>query len=311
MKDKLGLAWGKMKAWKENTFTKKAVKDFSLDFVILLIACCVSAFSIVGVLIPNGLTSGGITGIARIIQKFVEVDFSILYYGLSIIVVVLVAVFLGWKEVKKILLLSIMYPAVLFIFEQLNIELLEDKDILLAAVFCGVFTGIYIGLVFWRGYASAGTDAIAKIVRKRMAPGMGLSKILLCIDAIIILGSALVYGRNIALYALITQVIITKTSEIIMYGFESKVVQLSIITMKYEEIRDYIIKDLNRGVSSVEIKGEYTDRCMRQLTLLCSPRESVQVKKQLASIDPHAFVTVTRVETVWGAGRGFSDIDKD
>ena len=296
---------------KEKTFTKEKVKGFFIDFVILLLACCVSAFSIVGVMIPNGLTSGGITGIARIFQKFVDVDFSILYYGLSLIVVVLVAVFLGWKEVKKILLLSIMYPAVLFVFERMNIQLLEEKDILLAAVFCGVFTGAYVGLVFWRGYASAGTDAVAKIVRKRLTPDVGLSKILLCIDAVIIVGSALVYGRNIALYALITQVIITKTSEIIMYGFESKVVQLTVISEEYEAIRDYIINDLDRGVSSMEIKGEYTERTMRQLMVLCSPRESALVKKKLAVLDPNAFVTVARMETVWGAGRGFSDIHKD
>ena len=120
---------------------KAKIKAIAIDMVILLVACSISAFSTVGVMIPNGLTSGGITGIARILQSFVDVDFSILYYGLSIIVVVLVVIFLGFKEFKKILLLSIMYPAVLMVFEQLNIQLLETKDILLAAVFCGVFSG--------------------------------------------------------------------------------------------------------------------------------------------------------------------------
>ena len=311
MKEKFCIIADKLKEWKNQTFTKKNVKAFSMDFVVLLIACSISAFAIVGVMIPNGLTSGGITGIARILQKFVDVEFSILYYGLSLIVVVLIAIFLGWREVKKILLLSIMYPAVLFVFEQMNIELLEEKDILLAAVFCGVFTGAFIGLVFWRGYASAGTDGLAKVVRKKLLPGVGMSKILLGIDTIIIISSAFIYGRNIALYALITQVIITKTADVVMYGFESKVVQLTIITSKYEEITEYIMKDLNRGVSSVEIKGEYTGRKMRQVNLICSPRESALVKKQLAQIDSGAFVTVTRLETVWGVGRGFSDIDKD
>lgn len=295
---------------KEKKLQKK-IKDFTIDFSILFIACCVSAFSTVGVMIPNGLTSGGITGIARIMQKFMDIDFSILYYGLSIVVIVLVLIFLGWKETRKILFLSIMYPAVLVMFEHMNIQLLETKDILLAVVFCGVFTGLYIGLVFWRGYASAGTDAIAKIFRKKLCPQVGLSKILLCIDAVIVIMSAFAYGRNVALYALIMQVIISKTSEIVMFGFESKVVQLSIITAKCDEISDYIMKELDRGVSSLEIRGEYTNRYMRQITLLCSPRESTLVRKKLAEIDPQAFVTVTKVETVWGYGRGFTDIEKE
>lgn len=294
---------------KEKKLQEK-IKDLTIDFSILFIACCVSAFSTVGVMIPNGLTSGGITGIARIMQKFMDVDFSILYYGLSVVVLVLVLIFLGWKELRKILFLSIMYPAVLMMFEHMNIQLLETKDILLAAVFCGVFAGIFVGLVFWRGYASAGSDAIAKIFQIKLCPQIGLSKILLCIDAVIIIASAFAYGRNIALYALITQVIITKTSEVIMYGFESKVMQLSIITTKYDEISEYIMKELDRGVSSFEVRGEYTNRYMRQLILLCSPRESALVRKKLASLDPQAFVTVTKIEAVWGYGRGFTDIEK-
>jgi len=142
---------------------KHKVKDLSIDFFVLLVACCVSSFSVVSVMIPNGLTSGGLTGIVRIVQNFVPVDFSILYYCGVAIILLLVLIFLGWKEVKKMLLLSIMYPTVLMIFEHIPFQLLEEKDIILAAVFCGVFSGTYVGLVFWRGYASAGSEAIAKI----------------------------------------------------------------------------------------------------------------------------------------------------
>lgn len=295
-----------------NIFTKEKIKAFLTDFMVLLFACCVSAFSTVGVMIPNGLTAGGITGIIRIIQKFVDIDFSLLYYGASFLVLILVAIFMGWRELRKILLLSVMYPAVLMFFEFLDIQLLESNDTILAAVFCGVFVGTFIGLVFWRGYASAGMDAIAKIIRKKLFPQISPSKVLLCMDAVVIIASAFVYDRNIALYALITQVIATKTSEIIMFGFEGKIVQLTIITMEKELITEYIIEELHRGVTSTVVRGEYANRDMRQLILLCSPRESILIKKKLAKIDATAFVTVTKVESVWGGtGKGFSGLEKD
>lgn len=287
------------------------IKDFTIDFCILFGACCVSAFSTVSVMIPNGLTSGGITGVARILQKFLDIDFSILYYGLSAVVLLMVFIFIGWKELKKILFLSILYPAVLFLFEQMDFQLLETKDILLAAVFCGVFAGIYIGLIFWRGYASAGTDAIAKVLCMKVCPQVSMSKVLLVLDAIVIVSSAFVYGRNIALYALITQVILTKTSEIIMYGFESKLVQLNIITEKAEDMSKFIMEEMDRGVTSYEIRGEYTKNSMRQLMFICSQRESAIVRKHLSEIDPKAFVTVTKIETVWGYVRGTNDISTD
>ena len=291
--------------------TRQKIKELSADFAVLLAACCISSFSTVAVMIPNGLTSGGLTGIVRIMQNFIDADFSVLYYGCTGVVLIMVIIFLGWKEFRKILMLSVMYPAVLFLFEQLNFQLLEERDVILAAVFCGVFSGTYIGLVFWKGYASAGTEAIARIIRKKLCPDLSMSRILLCVDAAIIVFSAFVFGRNIAMYALITQVIITRVSEMIIYGFTGKVVQLSIITSEHEGIKKYILEDLDRGVSSIRVTGEYTQTEFMELTVMCSLRESVLIRKKIAVLDPDAFVVVTKVEAVWGHGKGFSDIDKD
>lgn len=291
--------------------TRQKIKELSADFAVLLAACCISSFSTVAVMIPNGLTSGGLTGIVRIMQNFIDADFSVLYYGCTGVVLIMVIIFLGWREFRKILMLSVMYPAVLFLFEQLNFQLLEERDVILAAVFCGVFSETYIGLVFWKGYASAGTEAIARIIRKKLCPDLSMSRILLCVDAAIIVFSAFVFGRNIAMYALITQVIITRVSEMIIYGFTGKVVQLSIITSEHEGIKKYILEDLDRGVSSIRVTGEYTQTEFMELTVMCSLRESVLIRKKIAVLDPDAFVVVTKVEAVWGHGKGFSDIDKD
>ena len=140
---------------------------------------------------------------------------------------------------------------------------------------------------------------------------MSISKLLLMIDAVIIISSAFVYGRNIALYALITQVILTKTAEVVVYGFESKIVQLNIITDKHEELQKYIMEEMERGVSTMTVRGGYTDSDMIQLMLLCTPGESFYLKRKLVELDPKAFVTITRVEDVWGSGRGFTDIRRE
>lgn len=298
----------KLKEYKDENLTADKVKAFGFDMLICFFACCVSAFSIVGVMIPNGLTSGGITGIIRIVQKFVDIDFSILYMSVMILVLVLVLVTLGWKELRKIVIISLMFPVVLRIFELTDFRLLETRDTLLAAVFCGIFTGIYIGLVFWRGYASAGTDAIVKVLKKKFFPEVNLSKLLLAVDGTIIIASAFVYGRNIALYALITQVIITKVSDVIMYGLESKLLQVTIVTDKPDGIHDYVIDELDRGLTISDVTGGYTGRMRKQIRVLCSQREAQKLRKAIREIDPAAFVTVTKIDAVWGTGKDFSDI---
>lgn len=290
---------------------KKELKTFFIDFIVILISCLFGAFSTIGVLIPHGLTTGGITGVARIIQQFIDVDFSILFYTESFIVLLLVAIFLGIKDAKKILMLTVLYPSVTFIVERMNVQLLDENDVLLAVVFCGVFTGIHVGLLFWRGYATADTDAIAKILNRRCFPGVNPSRLLLFVDAVIIICSIFFYGVNIALYALITQVILSKTAEIVMYGFDGSIVSVLIITEKLDEIKEFVIEELDRGISSMKITGEYTDTERIQLIVTCSPGESVLIKRKLAQIDRNAFVTVLKVEDVWGSGRGFGEIHKN
>lgn len=296
---------------KVKKITKERVKNIAIDLFFLIVGCSLGAFSLTAVLIPNGLTSGGLTGIVRIVQKVVPIDFSILFYGGSFIILILVFIFLGFKEVKKILLMTFLYPAVLMVFEQIPFHLLEEKDIILAAIFCGVFSGACTGIVFWRGYSFCGTDALAKILKKKLFPEISLSQLLLCLDAVIIICSAFVFGRNIALYALVTQVIVAKTIDFVMFGFETKIVQMEIITKEPAEIAHYIMKEINRGVTEMTVMGSYTKQENTKLITLCSPRESALIKRFVASHDKNAFVTVIQINNVWGNGEGFGDIEKE
>ena len=290
---------------------KGNIKKLGIDLLFIIAGCSISAVSTIGILIPNGLTSGGITGMVRIMQGFVNINFSILYYGFAIVILIVCAILLGLKEARKILLLTIIYPSILFLFEHFNFSLLEEKDLFLAAIYCGVLGGICSGLVFTRGYSFGGTDTIAKIIHKKIMPHVGLSQILMVIDACVIIGSGFLFGRNIALYALVTQVIFSKTVDFVMYGFETKAVQLEIITSRHDKVADYIINDINRGVTNVTVTGEYTKTSKEKIITVCSPRESVLIKKFVARNDRDAFVTVIRVDTVWGRGQGFTDILKE
>ena len=287
------------------------VKRTIADMIFLILGCAIGAFSTTAVMIPNGLTCGGLTGIVRIVQNYISIDFSVLYYALAIVIWIVVILTLGFREGKKVLLVTLLYPAVLFVFEKLDFQLLEEKDLLLAAIFCGIFAGACNGFVFWRGYSFCGTESIAKIVKKKWMPQVDISRILLVLDCGIIVISAFIFGRNIALYALVTQIIASKVVDFIMYGFETKIVQMQIITAKGKEVADYVMHEIRRGVSSYDIVGEYTGKHRKQLIILCSPRESMVIKKFLLETDPQAFVTILQVNTVWGEGKGFTDMGED
>lgn len=285
-------------------------KKFIWDMLFICAGCAFGSFASIAVMIPNGLSAGGITGIARILQQFVPVNFSTLYY-LEAMIVLLVCLFvLGKGEAKKIIVMSILYPSFLVLFENLHPVLLEQQDMTLAAIFYGIIGGIGSGLTLSRGYSSGGSDTIAKMIKIRLFPHVAMGQILLMVDGTIIILSGFVFGKNVALYALISSVIFSKVVEMVMYGFDPKLVQLEIISEKKELITDYILHDIGRGVTLIPIEGAYTKEKKQKMVTVCSPRESMLIKQFIARHDRGAFVAVIHIDTVWGSGKGFSSIEE-
>ncbi len=277
------------------------------EIAMALTAAVVGSTATVAIMIPNGLTFGGITGIARLIQSTTGWDYSLVYYALAMVVACIVWISLGFKELRKILLMSLAYPTIMLVIELLNIQFVTD-DKLLAAVFTGVVLGVSNGLTFKAGFSSGGTDSLAKVIKYKRFPHLAINDITFALNSLIVIVSALVMGLNIALYAIITIYVSMKVGEAVMYGLSTKIVELEIIPGDADALTKYIMEELGRGVSSVEITGEYTGDKRKQLKILCSPRESFLIKRHLAKNDPKSFVAVLGVNSVWGVGRGFSDI---
>lgn len=275
-----------------------------------LLGVVMGSLATVSIMLPNGLTFGGITGIARIIQNYTHWNYSLVYYALALIITAIVWIFLGWKEVRKILLMSLTYPIVMFALEVNNVVIVKSDDLFLVSVFCGVVMGISGGLTFRAGFSSGGTDSLAKVIKFRWLPHLGINDIAFAINSLIVIASAFVFGVNIALYAVIIIYMSMRVSEAVMYGLSNKIVELDIIPGDADALTDFIMNELGRGVSSIEITGEYTGDKRKQLKILCSPRESFLIKRHLAKEDPKSFVSVISVKSVWGVGRGFSDIHK-
>jgi len=278
------------------------------EIALALAAVVIGSLGTVSVMLPNELTFGGITGISRIIQNYTGFNYSLTYYALSLIITAIVWVFLGFKEVRKILLMSLTYPLAMLVLELKNVVLVKSDDLFLVSVFCGVIIGVSNGLTFKAGFSSGGTDSLAKVIKYRWAPHLGLNDITFAINAVIVIFSAFVFGVNIALYAVVIIYISMKVGDAVMFGLSDKIVELDIIPGDPDGLTDFIMNELGRGVSSIEITGEYTGDKRKQLKILCSPRESFIIKRYLAKEDPRSFVSVTSVKSVWGVGRGFSDI---
>ncbi|MBQ0018592.1 MAG: YitT family protein [Clostridiales bacterium] len=288
---------------------KSKLEVKTTELMLALFGALIYSFATICVMIPNGLTCGGTSGLARMVQHYTGWNFSLISYSFAAVIIAIIWLTLGFKEVRKIVLMSVAYPTMYALFELTHYEIKSD-DKLLMAVLCGVCFGICNGLTFKAGYSSGGADSIAKVVKYKKIPHVGLNDITFVISAGIVVISAFVFGVNIALYAMITMFISMKIGDAVMYGSNDKLVQLDVMTDVPELLCDYVMHELGRGVTSVEKVGEYTKETRKQLQILCSPRESFLIKRFLANKDPRSFVTVLRVSSVWGIGRGFEDINE-
>lgn len=286
---------------------KTDVNKIIIDAIFIAIGCFLVAFSVAAILKPNGLVTGGITGISLILEKVTHIKYTYINYCLALLVLTSAWITMGKREGLKIVTLSLLLPLVLIVFERYNIVFIKG-DMLLATVYFGITGGIGSGIILKRGFSFGGTDTIAKILHHKVFTFIGLSEILLGIDGVIIAVSAIVFDKNVALYAIIAQIIYMKVIDTVLFGFGSQKVKVEIISDKHEEISDYILHTIVRGVSSYEIKGGYMNATRLKVTTICSPRESMLIKRFISAIDTSAFIHVIPVISVWGKGVGFESL---
>lgn len=286
------------------------LKHFLKNVLILLSAAFCGSSVQIFVMIPNGMTSGGLPGVVRIITYFFpSLSYSLVYYTLSMIILVVVFFTMGKAEVGRIIALVFTYPVMLFIFERMDFTLLSSPDPLLASLLIGVFYGLATGIGYIGGFSSGGTDSIARLLKYKVFNHLRVGDIQMAIDVTIILISAFVFDVNVALYAVINAIVAAKVISAVMIGYRGTFIQFDIIpssTEKAERITEFILKDVDRAVTSHVSRGEYTKEERRTLTVVCAPGESIKIKKFVAEIDPDAFATVMPVDTVWG--KRFSNI---
>ena len=284
----------------------KAYQVFRSTVIVLLSAFFGSSVQIF-VMIPCGMTSGGLPGIVRLITHFFpQISYSVVYYTLSMLILILVFFTMGKAEVGRIIALAFAYPVMLFIFEKMDFELLDTPDPLLASLLIGVCYGMATGIGYIGGFSSGGTDSIARVIKFKLLNYVKVGDIQMAMDVTIILISAFVFNTNVAFYAVINAVVAAKVISMVMIGVGGRYVQFDIISSKPEEITEYVLNTVNRAVTSHVSRGEYTKQERRTLTVICTPNESIKIKKYVAEIDPDAFATMMPITTVWG--KRFSDI---
>lgn len=252
-------------------------------------------------LLPANLTSGGATGIALAAHYLTGLPVSVLLFFVNLSMLILGLIVLGKAFAVTTLLSTFLIPAALGVFDRLLGDFVLTEDILLCTLFAGLGVGLFLGLVIRTGASTGGMDIPPLILYKCFRIPVSVS--LYVFDVCILLlqvpyqkAEKILYG---IVFVMLSAIALDKT---MMIGTTQT--EVKIVSGKSEEIRDAILKQLDRGVTLLNAEGGYLHDKSQMIFSVISNRELFKLEKIVHGIDPASFMVVTRVSEV--KGRGFS-----
>jgi len=279
-----------------------------MDVVVTSLGCLMLAFAVAAILKPNGLVTGGFTGLSIILGSLFNINYTYIYYAFSLTVMSGAFFFLGKKSAFKIVVISVFFPLVLITMDGVGVHFVEN-DLFLGSIYYGVIGGIGAGFIYKRGLSTGGTDTVGQILHKKIFPFISLSQIIFAMDVFVIVFAAIVFDRNVALYGMISNYVFAKSVDMVLFGFGSKKLKIEIISDANPQIAKYIMENLGRGTTILDITGGFSNKTKSKILTICSPRETMLIKRFISEIDPKAFVYVLPVVSVWGEGNGFDSLE--
>lgn len=256
-----------------------------------------AAFGLESFLLPNLFIDGGATGIALLITETSNLPLYVL-----IILVNIPFLILGYRAIGRnftikatLAIVGLALTLALFDFPEVT------QDRLLVAVFGGFFLGAGIGLSIRGGAVIDGTEVLAIYLSRRFSTKIG--DIIIIINLIIFLAAAYMLSVESALYSMLTYLAASRTLDFVVDGIE-EYTGVTIISPESESIRQMIIDKMGRGLTIYDARGGYSKNGYQNnyevIYTVITRLEISKLNKELARIDPNAFVVMTRLNDTKG-----------
>jgi len=270
------------------------------DWSVIVFGLLLYSFGWTGFLLPNGITTGGVTGIAAIVYFGSKIPVGITYFCINGILLLFSIKILGFKFSIKTIVNVIILTFLLTVFQTIIKEPLVKGEPFMSCILGGVLCGLGLGLVFNFKGSTGGTDIIAMIIHKYR--NISIGKGLLICDILIICSSYIVFHSiEKIVYGIVVMGVSSYTVDMVLNGARQSV-QFFIFSDKYEEIADTIIEQAHRGCTLLDGTGWYTKKTSKVLVVMAKKTESVMIFRIVKNIDPAAFISQSSVIGVYGKG---------
>ena len=277
---------------------KKKKRHEVRNIMMIIIAALIYSIGLSCFLDPNKLAPGGITGIAVILNRLLNVETGTLYFWLNVPIVLLGIWKFGIQFMAKTAFAIVMVSV---FTNMLNPVGALTTDLLIAGAVGGILIAVGIGLIFKAGATTGGTDIIVKILRQKFRH-LKTGFLFLCMDIIIVSISGVVFkDLNIVFYALVTVIISGKALDYVLYGGDEAKMIL-VMTDMPEEIGNRLMNELEVGITYLQGKGGWKDTEKLVVFTIVPKRLGPQVEEIVKNEDPKAFMVISSANEIYGEG---------
>ena len=272
-------------------------KDLIRRYIMLIVSLIIYSVAYNLFFVNTGLILGGSGGIAILLKNYLTPSLTILC--ISILSLVLSMIFMDKRFTINSIVGSILCP--LFVELTKNITVNIPTNDMMLVVLCGGFLiGIANGLSSRSGLSTGGVDTIIHIISRKLKISHG--NLYAILNGIIIILGGFVLGYRIVLYALIDLYIISILTDKVVLGISSNKT-FFVVTEKVEDVKEYIMDTLSKGVTVLDAIGGYTNNKQEVLMVVVPTLEFYKTREGILQIDPEAFITITDSYQVYGENK--------
>ncbi len=283
-------------------FTDGKWKRLTITSVCILLGNALLAFLVAAFIIPHDIIMGGTTGIGIVLNKINPwFDTAIAVLVMNILLLLFGLMVLGKKFFLSTVASSVLYPLMLIGMQRIpHIGELTD-DPTLAAIFAGTLLGISLGLVMRVGSSTGGVDVINLVFHHWFHISLSF---LVYLSDLVVLGAQAFFSdpQKILLGILVLVLETILLDQTIIIG-KSKV-QIFVVSDRYNEIRELLLTRLDVGVTMTLIETGRLEKSQEGVLCVLPSRKLHDASELIRSLDPNAFMTVTKIKEV--RGRGFT-----
>ena len=280
------------------TLTTILVKWNPLKYLGILAGCLVAAASINIFVVPSSLLTGGVTGIAIIFYFLAGLPIGVqtLLYNVPLLIA-------SYKLLGKKYTVDVVIGTLMFSFALDATKFLAaytpTEDLMLAAIYGGIFNGVGYGIVFRMNGSTGGFDILGAIFKKYYS--MEIGSVIFGFNCVIVAIAGGLFSVSSAMFTLICMYITSQMTNKVIDGLNQRKAVL-IVSDKAKDIADGIITDIGRGVTFLQGEGAYTGAPKKIVMVVVSMTQIAKLKIVVSTVDRNAFMLILAASEVMGRG---------